>query len=71
MPKQMITLRLEPKDLKFISSYAGAVNRTAFFEEMIQALRERRLVILSAPAPFEPNTGECPECPVMISKQEE
>jgi hypothetical protein len=67
VPKLLITLRLEPDLAAWASSYAGEGRRTALIEELLAAVRERRLLITSTPAPHDPETGADPARPVLVS----
>lgn len=48
MPKKIIAFRVDPEVAEWT---LNGGDRTAFFEELIRAYRERRMIIAARPAP--------------------
>ncbi len=64
----IITMRLDPDLAVWAAGYAPALytDRTGLVRELLETLRDRRLVLLPTPVPTTPNTGADPHMPVLI-----
>lgn len=60
--------RLEPDLAQWAADYADGLgmSRTAVVRDLLQALRERRLVVVSEAAPHVVNDGSDPRNPVFV-----
>ena len=72
MGKTPITpMRLDPELAEWVRTEAkrlGYRSRAALVAELLQALRGRRLVMMSTPAPHVVNDGSDPNFPVLICR---
>ncbi len=64
-PKQVVTVRLRPEVAAW--AIAGG-DRTRLVESLLDAYRERRIVIMASPAPEIVNCGDDPGWPVLVTK---
>lgn len=64
----IITMRLNPDLAAWVLKHAKeeGVDRTWIVSRLLQALQDRRLVILDEPVPYSLNQGTDPERPVLV-----
>lgn len=73
---QMIPMRLSPElanwaaefaaEATWLPTYGKKTTRTGLVRELLQAVRDRRVIIASEPAPHLINDGSDPAMPVLV-----
>lgn len=64
----IVTMRLNPDLSSWVTEYAKnlSMDRSALVRELLDALRDRRLVVFASAAPHSVNNGSDPAYPVLV-----